>query len=48
MGWIASEAIRLVSPSLAVGFVGREAQQGLEPFGEVVGVEEGGEVLPEL
>src|SRR3954447_12450896 len=46
--WIAPEAIGFVCPSLADCLVGSEAAQGLEPFGEVIGIEEGGEVLFEL
>lgn len=41
---IEAEAFGLFHPGFADGFVGGEAAQGLEPLGEVVGVQEGGEV----
>mgnify|MGYP003411521968 CR=1 FL=1 len=48
MGWIVSESPGLVCPSLADVLVGSEPPQGLEALSEVVGVEEGFEVLSEL
>jgi hypothetical protein len=42
------EALGLISPGAADGFVWGEATKGLEALGEVVGVEEGGEMLLEL
>src|SRR3954454_20287717 len=48
MGWIVSESPRLVCPSFADVLVGSEPPQGLEALSEVVGVEEGFEVLSEL
>src|SRR4051812_43460250 len=48
VGWIVSESPRLVCPSFADVLVGSEPPQGLETLSEVVGVEEGFEVLSEL
>ena len=48
VGWIVSESPRLVCPSFADVLVGSEPPQGLEALSEVVGVEEGFEVLSEL
>ena len=48
VGWIVSESPGLVCPSFADVLVGREAPQRLEALSEVVGVEEGFEVLSEL
>lgn len=48
MDRIQPEAVRLVRPGSANGFVGCEAAQGLEASGEVVGVQEDGEVAFEL
>src|SRR3954452_6334653 len=47
-GWIVSESPRLVCPSFADVLVGSEPAQGLEALSEVVGVEEGFEVLSEV
>jgi hypothetical protein len=46
--WIELEALWLVGPCLADGFVWRKTAQGLQAPGEVVGVEERGEVILEL
>src|SRR6516162_5234637 len=48
VGWIVSESVGLVCPSFADMLVGSEPPQGLEALSEVVGVEEGLEVLSEL
>src|SRR6202047_3683410 len=48
MDWIEDEAIRLFCPCLADVFVGRQAFQGLEPAGEVVGRDEVGEMAAQL
>jgi hypothetical protein len=48
VGWIVSESAGLVCPSFADVLVGSEPPQGLEALSEVVGVEEGFEVLSEL
>ena len=48
VGWIVSESPRLVCPSFADVLVGSEPPQGLKALSEVVGVEEGFEVLSEL
>ena len=48
MVWVLSEAVWLEGPCFADSFVGCEACESLESFGEVVGVEEGREVGPEL
>src|SRR4029077_21122380 len=48
VGWIVSESPRLVCPSFADVLVGSEPLQGLDALSEVVGVEEGFEVLSEL
>src|SRR6478672_107556 len=44
MGWIEVESIRLFRPDPADMFVGREALEGLEALGEIVGVQEAGEM----
>src|SRR5882672_9035787 len=41
VGWVEPEAIRLFRPCIADGLVRRETAEGLETFGEVVGVQEG-------
>ena len=48
VGWIVSESPGLVCPSFADVLVGSEPPRGLEALSEVVGVEEGFEVLSEL
>ena len=48
VGWIVSEASRVVGPRVADAFVGREPSKGLEPLGEIIRFQEGGEVFPEL
>src|ERR1700745_1573174 len=48
VGWIVSESAGLGCPSLADVLVGSDPPQGLEALSEVVGVEEGFEVLSEL
>ena len=48
MGRIVSEAIWLVCPNLADALVGREPFEGLQSLGEVVSVQEGGKMIPEL
>ena len=45
MEWIDVEPVWLLCPELADVFEGREALQGLEALGEVVGVEEGFQVV---
>ena len=40
MDWVESKSVWLVSPEFAEVFVGREAFEGLESSGEVVGSEE--------
>jgi hypothetical protein len=45
---IQPEAFRLLLPTLADVLVGRQPQQGLETFGEVVGREELSEMFSEL
>ncbi len=45
---IKGEAFGLVCPGAANGFVGGEALQGFEAAGEVVGIDEVAEMLPEL
>jgi len=48
VGWIVSESVWLVCRCFADGFVGGEASKGLQPLGEVVSAQEGGEMLPQL
>ena len=48
MEWIEFELIRIFCPTFADVFVRREPPQGFQPFGEVVGREESGEVLSQL
>lgn len=48
MGWIECEALRLFCPDGADVFVGCESFEGLESSGEVVGMDEVGEMLPEV
>ena len=48
VGWIVSEASRVVCPRVADAFVRREPSKGLEPLGEVIRIQEGGEVFSEL
>src|SRR5450631_3141674 len=36
VGWIVSEASRVVCPRVADAFVGRETSEGLEPLGEII------------
>ena len=43
--WWKPEADRLLCPCSADGLEGREAAESLQPLGEVVGADEGGEVL---
>ena len=45
---VSIEELRLRGPRFADEFVGREALQRLEPLGEVVGIDEVGEVPFEL
>jgi hypothetical protein len=42
VGWIISEAIRLVCPCVADAFVGSEASERLQPLSEIVSFQEGG------
>ena len=46
--WIASEALGLFGPGLTDVFVGGEAEEGLDPTGEVVGDDEVGEMTSQL
>ena len=48
MGWINDESVGLFCPAFADVFEGREAFEGLEALGEVVGVDEVGEVRAKL
>ena len=48
MDWVESKSIRGLRPEFAEVFVGREALEGLESSGEVVGSEEVGQVRFEL
>lgn len=48
MGWIEFEALRFFCPDGADVFVGCESFEGLESSGEVVGMDEVGEMLPEV
>lgn len=48
MGWIEFESLRFFCPDGADVFVGCETFESLEPSGEVVGVDEVDEVLPEV
>src|SRR6478672_3660011 len=48
VGWIEVESIRLFRPDPADMFVGREALESLEALGEIIGVQEAGEVSFEL
>jgi hypothetical protein len=48
MDWVASKSVWALSPEFAEIFVGREALEGLESSGEVVGSEEVGQVRFEL
>ncbi len=48
MGWIEFEALGFFCPGGGDVFVGCETFEGLESSGEVVGVDEVGEVLPEV
>jgi hypothetical protein len=42
------EPMRFLGPGLADGFEWSEAAEGLQPAGEVVGVEEVGQMHPQL
>jgi len=48
MGWIEFEALRLFCPDRADVLVGCESFEGFESSGEVVGVDEVGEMLSEV
>ena len=48
MDWVESKSVRVLSPEFADGFVGREALEGLESSGEVIGCDEVGQVRFEL
>lgn len=48
MGWIESESIGLLGPGLTDVLVGGEAQESLEPTGEVVGYDEVDEMAAQL
>lgn len=48
MDWVEIESCRLICPAFADELIGREALKCLEAPGEVVGVDEVGEVLPKL
>lgn len=48
VGWIVPEPVRVVSPGSADVFVGSETAKGLKALGEVVRVQEGGEVISKL
>jgi hypothetical protein len=48
VGWIVSESAGLVCPSFADVLVGSEPPQGLEALSEVVGAEEGFQMLSGL
>ncbi len=48
MGWIKFEALWFFCPDGADVLVGCKALEGFEPSGEVIGVDEVGEVLPEV
>ena len=48
MGWIDVESRGVFCPDLADVFIGRETIQGLQPTGEVVGVDEVAEVTAQL
>src|SRR3954462_14695696 len=46
--WVEGEALRVVGPGSAYCLVWCEAAEGLEPLGEVIGVQEGCEMRLEL
>lgn len=48
MGWIEFESLRFFCPDRADVFVWRESSEDFESSGEVVGVDEVGEMLPEV
>jgi hypothetical protein len=48
VGRIVSEAVWFVCPDVADVVIGSETSEGLQPLGEVVGIEEGGKMIPEL
>jgi len=48
MGWIECEPLRLFCPDRADVFVGCESFEGFESSGEIVGVDEVGEMLSEV
>src|ERR1700732_1736303 len=48
MGWVECKSAWLLGPEFADGFVGREALEGLESSGEVIGCDEVGQVRFEL
>ena len=48
MEWVEGEPLWLVCPGFADEFVWCEAFEGLEAFGEVVGLDEVSEVVAEL
>ena len=48
MGWIEFESLGFFCPDVADVFVGRESSEGLESSGEIVGIDEVGEMLPEV
>jgi hypothetical protein len=48
VGWIVSEASRVVCPRVADALVGRQHSEGLERLGKIIRFQEGGEVFYEL
>jgi uncharacterized protein (DUF2147 family) len=48
VGWIVSEASRVVCPRVADALVGRQPSEGLERLGKIIRFQEGGEVFYEL
>jgi hypothetical protein len=48
MGWIESESVWFFFPDFADKFERREALQCLKPSGKIVGIDEVGEMTPEL
>jgi hypothetical protein len=48
VGWIVSEASRVVCPRVANALAGRQPSEGLERLGKIIRFQKGGEVFYEL
>jgi hypothetical protein len=45
VGWIESEPVRIVCPDFADIFEGRHAFEGFQALGEIIGIQEGREMI---